>query len=237
MKRSRSRSILYCIFAAELLCLLYCHQPLTALASEVAVPADVIESAEVVEHAAGNIEDTPEIAAEDGAVEKTVMVEETVGSDSSSAAEASEPDGSGEARMTRIELNSGAQRSADFVSADVSFTTSDGTFELVMGGLKEENRTALVEALEEHYVVGWHVPLTFVDEAFPDAENPAVFEASIGSLKEGLIHASSHSVTVAGVIVDRTAKELADRFKAIAIIDSDNDSVPSEAMGKGSRLR
>lgn len=335
---------------------------------------ELVENVEAVEAAAESTGDAPGIAAEYETAEEASVVEETLGGDSSSTAGAFETDGSGEARMTRIELNSGAQRSADFVSADVAFTTADGTFELVMCGLKEENRAALVEALEEHFVVGWHVPLTFVDEAFPDAEkydtfpavnnltgegfydsnhcwaasasnmlwvsgwaprlvnpktgepfsseddvfeyfnasfsdaggeatsgidwffmgeyflvsygrdahlfkvnnpddglmkdfvstlakdnlilaeptggqpelieevlrvgpgaeDPAVFEASIGSLKEGAVHASSHSVTVAGVIVDRTAKELADRFKAIAIIDSDNDSVPSEAMGKGS---
>ena len=65
-------------------------------------------------------------------------------------------------------------------------------------------------------------------------ERPAMFEASIGSLNMGVIKASSHSVTAVGVIVDPNATELANRFKAIALIDSDNDAVPSAAMGKGS---
>ncbi|MBQ9007143.1 MAG: hypothetical protein IJ092_12355, partial [Atopobiaceae bacterium] len=294
--------------------------------------------------------------------------EPAVPNDSTSSGEAAKD------TETRVELNSGAQRSAEFISVDDAFTTSDGTFELVMGGLKEENRKAVLEALERYFVVGSQAPLTLVDEAFADAEKydsqpevsrltgegfydsmhcwaastsnilwttgwapqlknpktgetfsseddvfeyfnssfsdagseaksgidwffmgeyflvsyggdahlfkprnpadglmkdfvstraqeniilaepstgrpelieellrmgpyatrPAMFEASIGSLNEGVVNASSHSVTAVGLIVDPNATELAKRFKAIAFADSDNDAVPSAAMGKGS---
>ena len=299
---------------------------------------------------------------------------------STSEAETAVPNGSSASGETangqvrRVEVNSGAQRSADFISVDDAFVTPDGTFNLVMGGLKEGNRKAVLEALEKYYAVGSQAPLALVDEAFPDAEKydnqpevnrltgegffdsmhcwaastsnilwvsgwaprivnpntgkpfsseddvfeyfnssfsdagseaksgidwffmgeyflisyggdahllkpknpddglkkdfvsaraqeniilaepssgrpelieellrvgpsatrPAMFEASIGSLNMGVIKASSHSVTAAGLIVDPYATKLADRFKAIALIDSDNDADPSAAMGKGS---
>ena len=343
---------------------------------------DTVDTTEIpqVEDAAVGTEDASSTAAEsEGAVDSTAVAEpalavEPTDAESASTNDTSETGATATTQETRIELDSGAQRGKDFISVDETFTTSDGTFELVMGGLKEENRRTLLAALATYFSADAQTPLTFVDEAFPDAEKydvtppvsrltgegfydsmhcwaasasnilwvsgwaprlvnpltgspfsseddvfeyfnasfsdagsetasgidwffmgeyfllsyggdarllkvnnpddglmkdfvstlvqegitlaepssghpelidellrlgpsaerPVVFEAGIGPLTMGVVKASSHSVTIAGIIVDPSAKELADRFKAIGIIDSDNDGVPSTAMGKGS---
>lgn len=56
----------------------------------------------------------------------------------------------------------------------------------------------------------------------------AVFQASVGGLAAGEIANSEHSITVAGVIIDPGATAIGERYKGIAIIDSDNDGRPSE---------
>ncbi len=59
-------------------------------------------------------------------------------------------------------------------------------------------------------------------------DSPAVFQGSIGPLSEGVLTSSMHSVTLAGVVTDPSAENLKDKYKAVIIIDSDNDAVPDE---------
>ena len=61
------------------------------------------------------------------------------------------------------------------------------------------------------------------------SEKPAVFQLSLGSLDDGVLSTSSHSVTLAGVIIDPNTTSLENRYKGIAIVNSDDDAVPSEA--------
>ncbi|MBO4903275.1 MAG: hypothetical protein J5518_10815 [Lachnospiraceae bacterium] len=59
------------------------------------------------------------------------------------------------------------------------------------------------------------------------------FQASIGTLTEGELVASEHAVSAIGVITDPNAGNSGDRYKAILIVDPDNDAKPSEADGVG----
>ena len=63
--------------------------------------------------------------------------------------------------------------------------------------------------------------------------SPAVCQADIGSfIGDGAVYDAGHSVTAAGVMIDPEATEFTERYRAIAIIDSDNDAYPTaeEAM-------
>lgn len=55
----------------------------------------------------------------------------------------------------------------------------------------------------------------------------AVFEGSLGSLSDDEYTDSTHAVTIAGVITDPAAEKLSDQYKAIILIDSDNDCKPT----------
>lgn len=65
------------------------------------------------------------------------------------------------------------------------------------------------------------------------SENPVVAGASIGDLFDGTLTKSGHAVTVAGLISNPAAESMIDRYKAIILIDSDNDGhvSPEEAAG------
>lgn len=57
---------------------------------------------------------------------------------------------------------------------------------------------------------------------------PAVCQADIGSfIGDGAVYDAGHSVTVAGVMIDPEATAFTERYRAIAIIDSDNDAYPT----------
>jgi len=56
----------------------------------------------------------------------------------------------------------------------------------------------------------------------------SVFQGSTGSLIGGELLDSFHSVTVIGVIIDPAAEQPEEQFRAVVIIDSDNDAVPDE---------
>ena len=268
-----------------------------------------------------------------------------------------------------IRLDSGAERSADFVSADQDFTAGGKRLHLSMTGLKAENRDRMIECLEEHYEPGSFTPLKIIDEAFADAdkwdsdadpltdpydaghcwaasasnvlwisgwtktpekltnprtgkpfaseddvfayynskfsdlghdfdraidwffmgenfgssdspyadvydpepsdglmktfvstlaqkkydltenpadigqlaripreaENAAIFEAMVGSLVNGELVISTHSVTVAGIITEPGAQSMSEKYRAILLIDSDNDALPTAAEKKRDR--
>ena len=55
----------------------------------------------------------------------------------------------------------------------------------------------------------------------------SVFQGSTGEMLNDTYMESGHSITIAGVIIDPEADSLAEKFKSIIIINSDNDSVPS----------
>jgi hypothetical protein len=72
--------------------------------------------------------------------------------------------------VTEIDLNSGAARSDTFISVNEQFETDQGTYQLIMYGLKEENKDALLQALSEAYDADQEEALTIRDTAFADAE-------------------------------------------------------------------
>lgn len=59
-------------------------------------------------------------------------------------------------------------------------------------------------------------------------ENASVFQASIGGLLGDELGESEHSVTVVGIITDPSASSWKDLYKAILIVDSDNDVAPED---------
>jgi len=59
-------------------------------------------------------------------------------------------------------------------------------------------------------------------------EHASVFQASIGSLLGDELAESEHSVTVVGFITDPSASSWKDLYKAILIVDSDNDVMPED---------
>ena len=59
------------------------------------------------------------------------------------------------------------------------------------------------------------------------AEDRSVFVLNIGDVGSELTHAM-HAVTGAGLITDPDATEIKDKYKAIILIDSDNDSTPTD---------
>lgn len=73
-----------------------------------------------------------------------------------------------EADALVLELASGAERGAGFTSVDERFESPAGSMELIMCGLKEEQKAAVLKALSEHF--DGKTALKLVDAAFPDAE-------------------------------------------------------------------
>ena len=63
--------------------------------------------------------------------------------------------------------------------------------------------------------------------ASADPADRSVFEVSVGDLSAGELSSPLHSVTGIGLITDPDAADIADRYKAIVLIDSDNDAAPS----------
>ena len=61
---------------------------------------------------------------------------------------------------------------------------------------------------------------------------PLVFEASIGALDGGVITNSQHAVTAVGLITDPNETDFTKKYKAIIIIDSDNDATPTKEEAK-----
>lgn len=76
---------------------------------------------------------------------------------------------------------------------------------------------------------GWQ-DIEMLSDCDGNSASPAVFQASIGELSDGRAVTSTHSVTCAGFIIDPAETDPALRYKAIAIIDSDNDGIPSEGL-------
>ena len=61
-----------------------------------------------------------------------------------------------------------------------------------------------------------------------DPENRSVFEVSLGSVSSSGLSGSQHAVTGIGLITDPDADDIADKYKAIILIDSDNDGIPTK---------
>lgn len=60
-----------------------------------------------------------------------------------------------------------------------------------------------------------------------DPENRSVFEVSLGSVSSSGLSGSQHAVTGIGLITDPDADDIAEKYKAIILIDSDNDGFPA----------
>ena len=60
-------------------------------------------------------------------------------------------------------------------------------------------------------------------------EDASVFQGNIGTLLDGELVASEHAVTIVGIITDPNASSIGEYYKAILIVDSDNDATPSDA--------
>ena len=52
---------------------------------------------------------------------------------------------------TVIKLNSGAERSGDFVSVNQIFVTDNGAYRLTMTGLKDDNKNAVLETFMAYF--------------------------------------------------------------------------------------
>lgn len=257
-----------------------------------------------------------------------------------------------------INLNSGAQRGGEYISINEIYESPEGTKQLIMTGLKNENKPLMINALKEHFLTGEGESLKIIDDALPDADkwdtreedpfnsydynlcwaaaasdmlwisgwaeklnnpttgmpfgsedelftyysdsftdksgqidraidwffmgeffmsgvgshakpvtdgqsdglmkqfvsslvqtkydltqnpsqiaelerldkasdSPAVFQASLGSLDDGKLAKSGHSVAVAGIVMNPSVDDFSERYQAIALIDGDNDSTPS----------
>ena len=64
--------------------------------------------------------------------------------------------------------------------------------------------------------------------ASADPADRSVFEVTPGSLDAGELSTPLHSITGIGLITDPEAGSMAEKYKAIILIDSDNDAVSSE---------
>ena len=64
--------------------------------------------------------------------------------------------------------------------------------------------------------------------AADDPADRSVFEVSVGSLDAGELSSPLHAMTGIGLITDPSKNSLAEKYKAIIIIDSDNDASPSD---------
>ena len=69
-----------------------------------------------------------------------------------------------------------------------------------------------------------------------NSTSPAVFQGSIGTLMDNVLQISEHSITVAGAVIDPNAETPSERYKAIIIIDSDNDGSPDPAQEETENL-
>ena len=65
--------------------------------------------------------------------------------------------------------------------------------------------------------------------AATDPANRSVFEVTAGSLDAGELSSPLHAMTGIGLITDPGATNMAEKYKAIILIDSDNDASPSQA--------
>ena len=61
-----------------------------------------------------------------------------------------------------------------------------------------------------------------------EGSGQSVFECSIGRMVENEFLGSEHAVTLAGLIIDPHENDEAEKYKAVIIIDSDNDAIPDE---------
>ncbi|MBR1749263.1 MAG: hypothetical protein IJ740_00075 [Ruminococcus sp.] len=77
-----------------------------------------------------------------------------------------------EARV--ININSGAERSADFVTVNEEINTSSGSRKLIMTGLKDANKDLAVKAVEDNYDEKNSAPIKLIDNSFCDAEKWSV---------------------------------------------------------------
>ena len=68
--------------------------------------------------------------------------------------------------------------------------------------------------------------------AAEDPDDRAVFEVGIGAV-DGEVSDSQHAITGIGLITDPDADDMADKYKAIILADSDNDGEPSDEEKKG----
>ena len=61
-----------------------------------------------------------------------------------------------------------------------------------------------------------------------DPGGVSVFQGSIGTLDEGKFSGSLHAVTFAGIVTDPEESDPKKKYKALAVIDSDNDASPTD---------
>ena len=76
-----------------------------------------------------------------------------------------------------VDLDSGAERSGEFVMTDEAFRSADGMdLRVTMSGLNAGNKAAMLECLSRYYSTGSDDPLKIVDESFVDAEKWDVYD-------------------------------------------------------------
>ena len=73
-----------------------------------------------------------------------------------------------------VELDSGAKRSPEIVSANDSITVDGKQLKVIATGLKDENKAAFVKAIEDNFTLDADKPVKIIDEAFVDSEKASV---------------------------------------------------------------
>lgn len=83
-------------------------------------------------------------------------------------------------------------------------------------------------AMEKYDLTKDPAAIAQIERTDRNCESPLVFQGSIGTLFDGELSASEHSITIDGIIIDPEAETLEDRYKGVIIIDSDNDGDSDE---------
>ena len=73
-----------------------------------------------------------------------------------------------------VELDSGAERSSQVISANDSITVDGKELRVIATGLKDDNKAAFLKAVEDNFSFKDDKPVKIVDEAFVDAEKASV---------------------------------------------------------------
>ena len=66
--------------------------------------------------------------------------------------------------------DTGTQINSGFISVNETVSTSDGIYQLIMTGLKQENKERIINELSDHFSPGGEISLKITDDAIPDAE-------------------------------------------------------------------
>ncbi len=105
-------------------------------------------------------------------------------------------------------------------------SSSAGVTKKGSGGLKRDFVSSLAQT--QYDLVKRPSDIEKMLRVAADPEDRSVFEVSLGSVSSSGLSGSQHAVTGIGLITDPDADDIAEKYKAIILIDSDNDGIPAE---------